>query len=168
MNTDSPVPYGTVRTSGEAHTIHFELRLAHPLESAWAAVATPGGLRGWLAAADPFEPGPGGSVTLRWLNGGVTAPGRITAWQKRRLAEYTVDVHGVFGFALRSVDDGAGTRLSFSNDFTGDDPAALDQLAGWHHHLELLCEELEGRPADWSAWTPDRFAALRAAYAAGV
>lgn len=182
MSTDSraplphTVPYGTARTSsdGTAHTVGFELSFPHPLESLWAAVATPAGLRGWLAAADPFEPGPGGAVTLRWLNGEPEtdgapstghAPGRITAWSRRRLAEYTVDTRGSFGFTLRGSPDDDRTRVRFRNDFTGDTARLLDALADWHQHFELLGEELQGRPADWTAWTPRRFAALRAEYA---
>ncbi|MGY1437306.1 SRPBCC family protein [Streptomyces reniochalinae] len=179
MSTDSEqaapggVPYGSARSSadGAAHTVGFELSFPHPPESVWAAVATPAGLRGWLAAADPFEPGPGGAVTLRWLHGGadaadrLTAPGRITAWSRRRLAEYTVDARGSFGFTLRGAPDEEGTRVRFRNDFTGDPGRLLDVLAGWHQHFELLSEELRGRPADWTAWTPSRFTALRAEYA---
>ncbi|TGG80892.1 SRPBCC domain-containing protein [Streptomyces albus] len=181
MNTDSQapvpggVPYGTARSSadGAAHTVGFELTFPHPLESVWAAVATPAGLRGWLAAADRFEPGPGGAVTLRWRDGApdggpAPAPGRITAWSRRRLAEYTVDARGSFGFTLRGALDDDRTRVRFRNDFTGDAEHLLDALADWHQHFELLSEELYGRPVDWAAWTPERFAELRAQYAARV
>jgi hypothetical protein len=182
------IPYGTARSSadGAAHTVGFELSFPHPLESVWAAVATPAGLRGWLALADPFEPGPGGAVTLRWLNRldgsfesgrlasgsggsgeGLTVSGRITAWSRRRLAEYTVDGRGSFGFTLRGSLDDDRTRVRFRNDFTGDDECVLDVLADWHQHFELLADELSGRPMDWTAWTPERFRALRADYANG-
>ncbi|NSC23229.1 hypothetical protein FM076_19555 [Streptomyces albus subsp. chlorinus] len=169
MSTE--IPYGSARSSadGAAHTIGFELSYPHPLESVWAAVATPAGLRGWLAEADPFEPGPGGAVTLRRLDGqrGVAAAeGRITAWSRRRLAEYTVDTRGSFGFTLRGSADDAHTRVRFRNDFTGDPAQVLDALASWHQHFELLAEELCGRPADWPAWTPERFRALRTEYQA--
>ncbi|MDJ1133820.1 SRPBCC domain-containing protein [Streptomyces iconiensis] len=169
------VPYGSTHSSpdGAAHTIGFELEFPHPVDSVWAAVATPGGLSGWLATADPFEPGPGGAVTLRWLKGGpsdedgpeLVAPGRITAWSRRRLAEYTVDARGSFGFTLRGTPDDDRTRVRFRNDFTGDEESRVDRLAGWHQHFELLHQELDDRPTDWSGWTPERFAALRAEYA---
>ncbi|MFI8854918.1 hypothetical protein [Streptomyces sp. 891-h] len=191
QTVSSDIPYGTVRSSadGAAHTIGFELAFPHPLESVWAAVATPAGLRGWLAAADPFEPGPGGAVTLRWLNrghegslggrgaegspeeggaasvAGPATPGRITAWSRRRLAEYTVDGRGSFGFTLRGSLDDDRTRVRFRNDFTGDVESLPAALADWHQHFELLGEELRGRPTDWSTWTPARFAELRAEYA---
>ena len=176
MSTDSHVPYGTAETSGDAHTLRYELRLPHPVDTVWAAVATPGGLRGWLAAADPFEPGPGGEITLRWQNtdpdGNATvAPGRITAWKRASIAEYTVDAHGCIRFALTpspapDATDGEATVLRFSNDFTGSDEVVLDTLAGWHHHLEFLTEALEGHPKDWSTWTLDRWRRLREEYAA--
>ncbi|WP_327392686.1 MULTISPECIES: hypothetical protein [unclassified Streptomyces] len=181
MNTDSPaptvpygIPYGTARSSpgGDAHTIGFELAFPRPVDNVWEAVATPGGLRGWLASADPFEPGPGGAVTLRWLDGGdgaepdgPAATGRITAWSRRRLAEYTVGTRGSFGFTLKGTADDDRTRIRFRNDFTGDAARLLDRLAGWHHHFELLREELDGAPASGTAWAPARVTALRAVYA---
>lgn len=214
MSTDSQtlsepygIPYGTARSSpgGDAHTISFELVFPRPVETVWEAVATPDGLRGWLASADPFEPGPGGAVALRWLDGGEdagsasgdgsvpgsglgsasgsgsrsgpgsgfggpVASGRITAWSRRRLAEYTVGTRGSFGFTLKGTADDDRTRVRFRNDFTGDAARLLDRLAGWHHHFELLKEELDGRagPAGHSSpagvWAPDRVTALRAEY----
>ncbi|GAA2623997.1 SRPBCC domain-containing protein [Streptomyces axinellae] len=201
MSTDSQapsqsygIPYGTARSSpgGDAHTISFELAFPRPVETVWEAVATPEGLRSWLASAHPFEPGPGGAVALRWLDGGedagsgpgagatsgpdagaggAAAAGRITAWSRRRLAEYTVGNRGSFGFTLKGTADDDRTRVRFRNDFTGDAACLLDRLAGWHHHFELLKEELEGRagPPGHSSpagvWAPDRFSALRAEYA---
>ncbi|MFI7244751.1 SRPBCC domain-containing protein [Streptomyces qinglanensis] len=171
------IPYGTARSGpgGAAHTVGFELAFPHPLESVWAAVATPAGLRGWLAAADPFEPGPGGAVTLHWWNGEPAAgadgpqelatPGRITAWSRRRLAEYTVDARGSFGFTLRGSVDDDHTRVRFRNDFTADAGRLHEVLARWHEHFELLQDELRGQPTDWASRTAERFTALRDDYA---
>ncbi|QEU92626.1 SRPBCC domain-containing protein [Streptomyces kanamyceticus] len=156
---------GTSRTEGPTQHLHFALRLPHPVGKVWAAVATPGGLPGWLAAADVFEPRLGGAVTLRWLNGGDAAvhSGLVTAWDPDVVAEYTIDLHGRCRFHLEPVG-GAATTVRFTNEFDGDDALRLDCLAGWHDHFELLADVLDGRPKDWSAWSTDRWQELRDAY----
>ncbi|MGV9880489.1 SRPBCC domain-containing protein [Streptomyces sp. NPDC003006] len=159
---------GAGRTEGDTQHLHYELRLPHPVEKVWAAVATPGGLPGWLAAADVFEPRLGGAVTLRWLNGEEDAvhSGHVTAWDPDVVAEYTIDLHGRCRFHLEPAGDSA-TTLRFTNEFDGDDALRLDCLAGWHDHFEFLADALDGRPKDWSTWNLDRWRELREAYAAG-
>ncbi|KAA6221055.1 hypothetical protein CP973_02880 [Streptomyces albofaciens JCM 4342] len=167
---ESPVPYGTAVSTGDSHTLRYELRFPQGVERVWEAVATQEGLPGWLAVAEPFVRREGGLITLRWQNtdenGNATvAPGRVTGWGPLRLAEYTVDVHGRMRFELR--DDGTdATRLRFANEFTGSAAYRLDCLAGWHHHFEFLTDALDGRPKDWSTWNLDRWRELRADYAA--
>ncbi|WP_151479602.1 SRPBCC domain-containing protein [Streptomyces albicerus] len=157
---------GTSETRGDRHILHFVLRLPHPVENVWPAVAHPEGLRQWLAAADPFEPRLGGAVALRWLNAdGVVTAGRITAWDVERVAEYTTeDFHGRIRFHLEPWVE-LGTILRFTNEFDGDDALRLDCLAAWHMHLEYLAAALSGRPTAWKSWTPDRFLELRESYA---
>ncbi|MEU5957377.1 SRPBCC domain-containing protein [Streptomyces sp. NPDC047525] len=157
---------GTSSTDGSTQHLHHELRLPHPVEKVWAAVATPEGLPGWLAAADVFEPRLGGAVTLRWLNGDepATHSGHITAWDPERVAEYTIDLHGRCRFHLETADGKTGTTLRFTNEFDGDDELRLDCLAGWHNHFEFLVDALDGRPKDWSAWSLDRWRELRESY----
>ncbi|MGW8379334.1 SRPBCC domain-containing protein [Streptomyces sp. ODS28] len=169
MSIHSPVPFGSAESNGTAHTLRYELPLPHPVDKVWGAVATPDGLAGWLAAADPFEPGPGGEVTLRWQNtdteGNATvAPGRITAWRRGSVVEYTVDVHGSVRFDLEPGPRDENTVLHFTNDFTGPESLCLDCLAGWHNHFEYLLEALDGHPKDWSTWTLERWRELREAY----
>lgn len=167
---ESSVPYGTAVSAGDTHTLRYELRFPQGAERVWEAVATREGLPGWLAVAEPFVRHEGGVITLRWQNtdehGNATvAPGRVTGWGPVRLAEYTVDVHGRMRFDLR--DEGSeGTRLRFTNEFTGSAASRLDCLAGWHHHFEFLADALDGRPKDWSTWNLDRWRELRADYAA--
>ncbi|MFP3988641.1 SRPBCC domain-containing protein [Streptomyces sp. E11-3] len=165
---------GTSRTAGEIQHLHFELHLPHPVEEVWTAVATAGGLPGWLAAADELEPRLGGAVTLRWLNVDAegeraTYSGRITAWDVERIAEYTFDgLHGRVRFHLETLGLGA-TTLRFTNEFRGDDALRLDSLAGWHQHFEYLIHALDGQPMDaaaWANWSRDRWQQLRDAYAA--
>lgn len=161
------IEQGTSRTEGDTHTLHWVLRLPHPVEAVWAAVATPEGLPGWLAAADVFEPRLGGHITLRWLNqsdpAAATHSGHITAWDPDVVAEYTIDLHGRCRFHLEPA--GAGrTTLRFTNELHGDDTFRRDCLAGWHDHFEFLVAALAGRPKDWSTWNADRWSELRRQY----
>ncbi|MEU6662380.1 SRPBCC domain-containing protein [Streptomyces sp. NPDC046821] len=167
----APVEPGTSRTEGDTHTLHFTIGLPHPVEQVWAAVATPEGLPGWLAAADVFEPRLGGAVTLRWLNNGGAHRGNVTAWDGERVAEYTLEgLHGRMRFHLEP-DGRSATTLRFTNEFDGDDALRLDCLAGWHDHLEHLVAALDGHPTDeqaWAAWTPERWQQLRDWYVAAA
>ncbi|MGW7365965.1 hypothetical protein ACWGI8_21655 [Streptomyces sp. NPDC054841] len=186
-----PIPHGTSETrggdDGDIHVLHFLLHLPHPVVNVWVAVATPEGLPQWLAAADLLEPRLGGGVTLRWLNAdaaadagrtegtgatggtkakGTVVSGRVTAWDMEAVAEYTVELHGRIRFHMEPAPaDSLATVLRFTNEFTGTDEQRLDNLAGWHQHFEYLDAALDGRPMDWSAWTPDRFRQLREEYA---
>ncbi|MPY64722.1 SRPBCC family protein [Streptomyces spongiae] len=168
---DKVIEPGTSRTEGETHTLHFTLHLPHPVERVWPVVAGHGeGLRTWLAAADVFEPRLGGAVALRWLNTGpegeaVPVPGRITAWDVERVAEYTLEgFQGRIRFHVEPYGE-RGTTLRFTNEVRGDDELRRDCLAAWHLHLEYLAEALDGHPVDWESWTPDRFGELRETYA---
>ncbi|MEU3743392.1 SRPBCC domain-containing protein [Streptomyces sp. NPDC032198] len=157
---------GASRTDGSTQHLRYALHLPHPVEKVWAAVATPEGLPGWLAAADVFEPRLGGAVTLRWLNGDESAShsGHITAWDPERVAEYTIDLHGRCRFHLEAADGKTGTTLRFTNEFDGDDALRLDCLAGWHNHFEFLVDALDGRPKDWSTWSLEPWRELRETY----
>ncbi|OEJ25650.1 hypothetical protein AR457_15420 [Streptomyces agglomeratus] len=170
---------GTCEHHAHTDVLRFTLHLAHPVHRVWPAVATPAGLRGWLAAAEPLEPRLGGAVTLRWLNSddsgestadgttggeGTVAEGTVTAWDVEHVAEYTVTVHDRIRFHLAPDGQTNGTVLRFTNEVAVSGEAErLSRLAGWHQHLEYLVEFLDGRQ-DWSAWTLDRYRELYAAY----
>ncbi|MCX4527397.1 MULTISPECIES: SRPBCC domain-containing protein [unclassified Streptomyces] len=161
-----PVSHGTSESRGaDRRLLRFELHLPFAYETIWPALTTPDGLRGWLAAADVLERRLGGAVTLRWLNGGPTVSGQVTAWDVERVVEYTLAGPGRIRFHLEPVGTDS-TVIRFLNERGGGtDADRLDHLAGWHSHFELLEAALEGRPADWSAWSGARFAELRASYA---
>ncbi|WP_189716347.1 SRPBCC domain-containing protein [Streptomyces chryseus] len=154
------VEAGTWERRERTDVLRFTLHLAQPVHQVWPAVATPAGLREWLAEADPLEARLGGAVTLRWLNaggGGTVAEGTVTAWDLEHVAEYTVAGHGRVRFHLAPAGTTNGTVLRFTNEVPrAGEQDRLSRLAGWHQHLEHLAEALEGRPRDASAWTPDR------------
>ncbi|MFC9341019.1 SRPBCC domain-containing protein [Streptomyces sp. NPDC057020] len=164
----SEIPRGRCEThDGEAQLLRFAVELPHPLSEVWEAVATPEGLEGWLCAADPLEPRLDGRVTLRWLNSDTEVSGRVTAWDPEYVAEYTVDpTHGRIRFHLEPGAPGGGgsTVLRFTNELRADREYRLDCLAGWHDHFERLAAALDGRPSDWTAWSPERWQHLRDLY----
>ncbi|WP_345644390.1 SRPBCC domain-containing protein [Streptomyces siamensis] len=125
-----PIEEGATEMRGNARVLHFLLRLPQPVEKVWAALATPAGLRGWLAAADPFEPRLGGAVTLSGLGAG-----RITAWDVERIAEYTVEGRGRVRFHLEhGVPEGTTVR------FTHETEAERDPE--WRARFERLARQL--------------------------
>ncbi|GAA2504273.1 SRPBCC domain-containing protein [Streptomyces gobitricini] len=162
------IPPGTSVSRGDTHTLRFVLSLPHPQERVWLALTTPGGLRGWLAEAQVLESRLGGEVALRWL---TTQPptvvsGTVTAWDVERIVEYTVEAYGRMRFDLEPGGGPAATALLFVNEFRGTDDFRLDRLAGWHDHFLYLAESLDGRPADWPAWSRERRQDLRDQYEA--
>ncbi|MCX4972347.1 MULTISPECIES: SRPBCC domain-containing protein [unclassified Streptomyces] len=120
---------GATETREDTRTLHYLLRLPQPVDKVWAAVATPEGLRGWLAAVEVFEPRLGGAVALHGLGSG-----RITAWDVERVAEYTVE--GRVRFHLEpGVPD--GTTVRFTHAYEGE-----RKPPGWRARFERLLEAL--------------------------
>ncbi|MBT2493041.1 SRPBCC domain-containing protein [Streptomyces sp. ISL-96] len=179
---------GTCEHREHTDVLRFTLNLAYPVHQVWPAVATPVGLRGWLAVTDPLEPRLGGAVTLRWQLGlpgghahaldlrpdtragpgaGAVSEGTVTAWDLEHVAEYTVGAQGRIRFHLAPAGTTNGTVLRFTNEVaTLGEAERLSRLAGWHEHLEYLVDFLDGRRPDWSARTLERYRELYAAYEA--
>ncbi|MER5666106.1 SRPBCC domain-containing protein [Streptomyces mirabilis] len=114
--------------------LHYLLRFPQPVENVWAAVATSEGLRGWLAAAEVFEPRLGGAVTLRGIGSG-----RITAWDVERIAEYTVEGRGRIRFHLEPTRP-SGTTVRFTHE------SPESENPGWRLRFEHLLDCVEGTP----------------------
>lgn len=146
---------GELVRHGGQDLIRFERRLSHSIERVWAALTEPAQLRAWWGAAEELELVEGGRFTLRWLNEdehgkAITMHAEITALDPPRLLETTGDVHGVLRWELRP--DGDGTLLIFTStaDFSPEERSSA--LAGWHWHLDMLPDALDGRPFDWPNW----------------
>jgi uncharacterized protein YndB with AHSA1/START domain len=177
---------GSVEEAEGRKTLRFERRFAHPVEKVWSALTEPEQLAGWLAAADELELAVGGRVVLRWLNTegrqdweryGVILPddfdpeaeevasGTFTAVDPPRLLEMDTDAFGVLRWELRHT--GSGCTLTFTNTLPEDfaDEMAPQTLAGWHSHLDMLSDALDGRPiVDWSRVSLDEWAEIRDRY----
>ncbi|WP_327295995.1 MULTISPECIES: SRPBCC domain-containing protein [unclassified Streptomyces] len=161
-----PIAQGTSTSHGDTHTLRFALFLPYAMTRVWGAVATPVGLRQWLAAAEVFESRLGGRVALRGPDMPEAAAGTLTAWDGERVAEYTFAGHGRVRFHLESVGAEA-TVVRFTHEFTGPGDRRPDALACWHEHFELLHDALEGHPRfppDGPAGNRERRQELRAAY----
>lgn len=162
------IPPGISESHGDTHTLRFVVPLPHPEERVWLALTTPGGLRGWLAEPEVLQSRLGGEITLRWLTTepATVVSGTVTAWDLDRIVEYTVEVHGRMRFHLEPGGGPGASALRFTNEFSGTDDFRLDRLAGWHDHFLYLADSLDGRPADWAAWSRERWQELRDQYEA--
>jgi uncharacterized protein YndB with AHSA1/START domain len=186
--TSEQAALGTVEEVGGKRVLRFERRLDHPVEKVWAALTEPEQLAGWLAAAEELDVAVGGRVRLRWLNTvenkrdweryGVILPddfdpeadeivtGTFTAVDPPRVLEMDTDSFGVLRWELQATE--SGCALVFTNALPEGfaDEMAPQTLAGWHSHLDMLADALEGRPmADWSKVSLDEWAQLRDRYA---
>jgi len=125
-----PIEQGATEARGDVRVLHFLLRLPQPVDKVWPALATPEGLREWLATAGVFEPRLGGAVALYRL--GI---GRVTAWDVERVAEYTVEGWGRVRFHLEPAP-GGGTTVRFTHEYEGEG----DADPGWYARFERLFE----------------------------
>jgi uncharacterized protein YndB with AHSA1/START domain len=154
---------GTVTVSGTTRTLRFERVLDHPPAEVWSALTEPARLGEWLAAAE-VEPGPTGTITLDFGEGGIEQC-RITAWDPPRSLAYEWNFVGEtpthVSWQLEAVADGATTRLTLEHTLL-EAGVAPDYGAGWHAHLDQLAGHLAGEVPDWG----DLFQALRPRYAA--
>lgn len=144
-------------------TLRFERLLPGPVERVWAYLTEPEKRRRWLADG-PTELAVGGKVDLVFRNGELNAgqptperfakfageihnPGMVLACEPNRLLRFTWD-GGTPGesevtFELAPVGD--KVRLTITHARLAGRGGMLNVAGGWHSHLTLLADELEGR-----------------------
>jgi uncharacterized protein YndB with AHSA1/START domain len=150
-------PDGTLTVEGGRDVIRFDRRFPHSTERVWRALTEPDEIVQWLAEAE-LDLTEGGNVMLRWLNveteGDNVARGTISALDPPHLLELDTDVHGILRWELQDDGDGCVVRLTVSlpSPFEG----RIENMAGWHIHLDHLAEALDGEPQDWSRWTDEQ------------
>jgi len=153
---------GTMTLHGTTRTLRFERVLDHPPTEVWSALTEPASLGEWLAAAE-VEPGPEGTITLDFGEGGIEKC-RITLWDPPRALAYEWNFLGEkpthVSWELETVSDGAATRLTLEHTLL-DAGVAPDYGAGWHAHLDQLAGHLAGDTPEWG----DLFETLRPRYA---
>jgi uncharacterized protein YndB with AHSA1/START domain len=156
--------YGTVTAP---NTIRFERLLPGPIERVWAYLTESDKRAKWLASGD-MDLHVGGDVNLFWLHSTLdTAPSETPekyANGHRMTAKITrCEPPHVLGYSWGARED-ALSEVVFELSKKGDEvllvlthhrlPNSNDLLGvsgGWHTHLDVLVEHLNGRvaPAFW-------------------
>jgi uncharacterized protein YndB with AHSA1/START domain len=148
--------YGIVT---EAGTVRFERLLPGPIERVWAYLTDAEKRSTWLAAG-PMELRVDGRVELNFhhadlsaektpperykeIEGGHTLHGRITRCDPPRLLSYTWGESGEVTFELTSRGD--DVLLVLTHRRLGDRAAMVNVAGGWHSHLGILADNLDGR-----------------------
>lgn len=153
---------GTLRTEGDLLGLRYERRYDAPPEEVWAALTEPGSIRRWLLATAVVEPRAGGAFALDWT-GGEHAEGEVRVWEPPRVLEVDwiePDVRSVLRIEISPAESGSLLVL----DHRGvPESAVIGMGAGWHAHLELLGELVEGGDPTEDSWRP-RFESLRPEY----
>lgn len=155
--------YGSMIEPG---TIQFERLLSGPIERVWDYL-TKSELKGkWLAAGE-VEPRVGGKVELHFkhnnlsetddpipekyknMEDGAYFEGKVTKWEPPRLLSYTwgedTGAESEVTYELIPKDDNV-VLLRLTHRKLGDDRDMLIGVgAGWHTHLGILADRLEGK-----------------------
>jgi uncharacterized protein YndB with AHSA1/START domain len=153
---------GAVRTEDDRIGLRYERSYDASPNEVWAALTEPESIRRWLLADATLEHRVGGVFRLDW-SGEEQAEGEVRVWEPPRVLEVDwlePDVRSVL--RIEVAPSGAGALLVLDHrDVTH--AAALGMGAGWHAHLELLRELLEGGAPDAESWEP-RYKSLRPEY----
>ncbi len=169
MNT-----YGTIVAP---NTIRFERLLPGPIQRVWAYLTESDKRSKWLASGD-MDLRVGGQLELNWLHteldaapsetpmpyrNGHSMKATITHCEPPHLLGYT---WGARGDALSEVvfelsEQGTEVLLVLTHHRLPDQNELLGVSGGWHTHLDILAEHLNGRvsPEFW-----DKHATLSAEY----
>jgi uncharacterized protein YndB with AHSA1/START domain len=148
--------YGIVT---EAGAVRFERLLPGPIERVWAYLTDPAKRAIWLAAG-PMELRVGGRVELNFhhadlssektpseryknLEGGHTLLGQVTRCEPPRLLSYTWAEWGEVTFEL--APRGKDVLLVLTHERAGEREAIVSVSGGWHAHLGILADNLDGR-----------------------
>jgi uncharacterized protein YndB with AHSA1/START domain len=162
--------------------IRFERLLPGPMENVWSYL-TDAKKRGEWLASGPMEPRVGGKVSLRFKHSelsplqappperfakmdaeGHHAEETITEYDPPRRLAFTWGGTSEVVFDLAPRSDGR-VLLTLTHRTLPSDAERIGTAGGWHCHLTILVEKLEGRtpPAFW-----DVFRKVDAEYANGI
>jgi uncharacterized protein YndB with AHSA1/START domain len=162
--------------------IRFQRLLPGPIETVWSYL-TDSKKRGEWFASGPMEPQVGGKVSLRFKHSelsphqapppekyremdakGHQAEETVTQFDPPRRLAFTFDGTSEVTFELAPRADGK-VLLTLTHRKLANDAERTGTAAGWHCHLTILVEKLEGRtpPAFW-----DVFRKIDAEYANGI
>jgi uncharacterized protein YndB with AHSA1/START domain len=158
--------YGTIT---EAGSVRFERRLPGPIDRVWAYLTDPDKRATWLAGG-PMDLRVGGAVRLDFRHAylsaiaelppekyadmcdGTSLPGRITAYDPPNVLAYTWGepeggspggIPSEVTFELTANDD--EVLLVLTHRQIGERPVMVSVSSGWHAHLAILMDALQGR-----------------------
>jgi uncharacterized protein YndB with AHSA1/START domain len=154
-----------------ARTIRLERRLPGPIERVWEFLTDPEKRGRWLAAG-PMDLRVGGPVELTFRNSGLSSPaepppekykdhecasvhGRITRCEPPRLLSYTWgERESEVTFELTPKDE--DVLLVLTHRRLPDRTMMVRVGSGWHTHLAILIDRLNGREPRpfWSTHAP--------------
>jgi uncharacterized protein YndB with AHSA1/START domain len=160
---------GTLVEDGAHATLTFRRLYHHRPEHVWEAIATPGGLRGWLLCTEAVIEGrTGGRIEMVSGPPSYRSTGKILVWEPPRVLEYEWNVapvpempggeQAIFRYELTAEGDSTRLLVTYRRLTRR---SARGFLPGLHAFLDRLEAQLDGRPLpDWLA----RFGELRAHY----
>ena len=156
MGDDNNDRYGTVHHLPDGVVqVRFERRLAHSVETVWAALTKQEQLDAWMPGVR-FEPREGGTYEI-WFGGECEGPahvsGAVAAFQPPNVLQL-----GTIRWALSATEDGC--LLKFSDVLVFQGPRSRADitnavLGGWHLYLDRLEDALAGLPARHDQPEPD-------------
>lgn len=149
----------------DASTVRFERMLPGPIERVWNYIVDSDKRRRWLCAGD-IGPGNGGHVDMLFHNESLSRQadievpekyrdmpskmqfsGTVTHWDPPRSVSHTWDFDdeesSEVTYELEEVGDRVRLVLTHRRLESGD--TILSVSAGWHTHLDILADVLEGR-----------------------
>jgi uncharacterized protein YndB with AHSA1/START domain len=152
--------HGTYQPVDGRPALHFERRLAHPVERVWRAVTEPEELGHWFPNNVEVDLRVGGRMRFVFPEGTDYPPmdGEVLELDPPRRFAFTWG-EDELRIELEPIDDGQGCLLRFTDVFVQEDKAARD-AAGWHVCLDTLEKFMAGedheqpgdRPSDeWQA-----------------
>ncbi|MFC3551719.1 SRPBCC family protein [Lysobacter cavernae] len=159
--------FGTVIAPG---TVRIERSLPGPIERVWDYLTESGKRASWLASGE-MDQRVGGSVELVFHNSELTRndepppakyaqyagesrmSGTITACEPPHLLAYTWGKESEVRFELRAQGD--RVQLVVTHSRLPDRNTMLSVASGWHVHLGILIDRIEGRepPGFWATHT---------------
>lgn len=149
-----------------AGALRFERALRAPVEQVWAYLVESEKRGRWFASGR-MEPREDGKLELRFRHAdlspqleqipdrfrqyehGHVAYGRVTRWEPPRLLAYAWEEASGESteVTIELGPCGEGTSLVLTHDGLCGRGEKIDIAAGWHTHLGILSDNLDGRPA---------------------
>ncbi|MDQ8755968.1 SRPBCC family protein [Sphingosinicella sp. LHD-64] len=156
--TTATADYGTI---AEAGTVRFERLLPGPIERVWAYLTESDKRAKWLAHGD-MDLKPGGEMEYVWRNWELAQPdevapekwsgehrmkGHIVRVEPPRLLVHTWDEESSSAeVSFELSEEGDKVRLVLTNRRLPNRGEVVGVSGGWHTHLDVLQEVLEGGP----------------------